>query len=121
MPRFIMLLKTSESQAEVPESLYHAIGETAKGWIADGTMLDTGGLVPTADSAQVQLSGGQVTTVTGPFADGGQAVTAYAIVKADDLNGAAKLGNEFIGLYAEHMPGWRGASEIRQIFGGTGG
>jgi len=121
MPRFMMLLKNSESHAAVPDSLYHAIGEAAKAWIRDGIMLDTGGLAPTADSARVRLAGGQVTTVNGPFPDGDQAVTAYALVQAGSLDDAARLGREFIGLYRTHMPDWQGATEIRQIFGGTGG
>ena len=121
MPRFMMLLKTSETPADVPDSLYHAIGEVAKVWIRDGIMLDTGGLMPTAASVRVRLVDSHITTVSGPFPDGDQAVTAYAIVQADDLDAAVKLGSEFLGLYQEHMPDWQGASEIRQIFGGTGG
>jgi hypothetical protein len=121
MPRFMMLLKTSETQADVPDSLYHAIGEAAKAWLEDGILLDTGGLVPTAASARVRLADSQITTVSGPFSDGDQAVTAYAILQADSQDDAIKLGSEFLGLHQEHMPDWHGACEIRQIFGGTGG
>jgi hypothetical protein len=121
MPRFMMLLKTSETQADVPDSLYHAIGDAAKAWIKDGILLDTGGLAPTAASARVRLADSQIATVSGPFPDGDQVVTAYAILQADSREDAVKLGSEFIGLYQEHMPDWQGACEIRQIFGGTGG
>lgn len=51
-------------------------------------------------------------TLEGPFAEAGETIGGYSLVKADSLAAAAKLSRECPGLFAG------GRVEVRSIFDG---
>src|SRR5438132_73043 len=77
--RFMMLVKSAENSGPPPKELMDAIGKLAEEALKAGTMLDSGGLAPTAMSARVRLARGQVTTTDGPFAESKEVVGGFAV------------------------------------------
>ena len=67
MMRFMMLVKSAENSGPPPKELMDAIGKLAEEVVQTGTMVESGGLAPTAKSKRVRLSRGQLTVIDGPF------------------------------------------------------
>ncbi|GAB3661493.1 YciI family protein [Actinocorallia lasiicapitis] len=117
MPRYLMIL-TADENAPVgapPAALFEAIGQTAAAWQAQGVLLDTGGLTPTAAGTRLSLQDGEIVAQSGPFT--AETATAYAIIRTPDKKDAVARATEFLDLHKQHWPAWNGGSEIREIFG----
>ena len=65
--RFMMPVKSAENSGPPPKELMDAIGKLAEEVVQTGTMVESGGLAPTAKSKRVRLSRGQLTVIDGPF------------------------------------------------------
>ena len=115
--RFMMMVKSKENAAPPPQGLMDAMGKLVEEAIKDGTMVDTGGLAPTATSTRVRLSQGKITTIDGPFSETKEVIGGYAIMDFKSKQEAIEAAQDFIELHKKHWPGWEGESEIRQIFG----
>src|SRR5947209_20515060 len=75
--RFMMLVKTAENSGPPPKELMDAIAELAEEAVKNRTMIESGGLAPTAASTRVRVSRGQVTTIDGPFTEAKEVVGGY--------------------------------------------
>ena len=115
--RFMMLVKSAENSGPPPKGLMDAMGKLAEEAVKAGTMLDSGGLAPTAMSARVRLARGQVTTTDGPFAESKEVVGGFAVFELKSKKEALESAVRFMELHKQHWPGWEGETEIRQIFG----
>jgi hypothetical protein len=82
-----------------------------------GKLLDTGGLGSTARSTRVRVSGGELTVLDGPFAEGKEVVGGYGIVEAASREEAVEGAVWLMNMHREHWPGWEGEVEVRQIMG----
>ncbi len=95
--RFMMLVKHAENlSGPPPKELMDAMAKLSEEAVRAGTLVDSGGLAPTAMSTRVRLSRGQVAAIDGPFTEAKEVVGGYAVF---------------------HWPGWEGETEIRQVFG----
>jgi len=115
--RFMMLVKHAENSGVPPKELMDAIAKLSEEAVKAGTMLDSGGLAPTAMSARVRLARGQVTTTDGPFAESKEVVGGFAVFELKSKKEALESAVRFMELHKQHWPGWEGETEIRQIFG----
>ncbi len=115
--RFMMLVKSAENSGPPPKELMDAIGKLAEEAFKAGTMIETGGLAPTAMSSRVRLSLGQLTTTDGPFAETKEVVGGFAVFELKSKKEAIESALRFMDLHKEHWPGWEGETEVRQIFG----
>ena len=61
--RFMMLVKSAENSGPPPKELMDAIAKLGEEAVKSGTMLQTGGLAPTAMSTRVRLSQGEISTI----------------------------------------------------------
>ena len=113
--RFMMLVKSSEKFRDVfpPRALMDAIGELAAKASADGTMVDTGGLAPSAKGARVRQAGGKITITDGPFTESKEVVGGYAIFEFPTREAAIESAREFMELHLKHWPEWEGETEVR--------
>jgi hypothetical protein len=111
--RFLMLAKSAENAGTPPKELMDAMGKLPKA----GTMIDGGGLAPTAMSTRVQLSQGRITTTDGPFTESKEVIGGYAVVDFKSKQEAIDSTLRFMELQKRYWPGWEGETEIRQIFG----
>jgi hypothetical protein len=94
-----------------------AIGKLAEEASKTGTMVQSGGLAPTANSARVRLSRGQVKTIDGPFTEAKEVIGGYAVFELNSMAEAIESATAFMELHRQHWPGWEGETEVRQIFG----
>jgi hypothetical protein len=114
--RFMMLVKSTENAGPPPKELMEAIAKLAADTTKAGTMIETGGLAPSAMSTRVRLSQGKITSLDGPFAETRELVGGYAVFEFKSKQEAIESALEFMELHRKHWPGWEGETEIRQIF-----
>src|SRR5437899_12921669 len=114
--RFMMLVKSAENSGPPPKELMVAMGKLAEEALKAGTMLQTGGLAPTAMSTRVRLSRGRLTTTDGPFAETKEVVGGFAVFELKSKKDAIESALLIMELHKQHCPGWEGESEVRQLF-----
>ena len=73
------------------------------------------GCGPLAQSTEIRVAGGKVTTADGPYAEAKEVVGGYAIIEAAIARGGGRARPRVIELHLEHWPGWEGSVEIRPI------
>ena len=113
-----MLLKMSEQVGQPPESLFQAMDETIKELEKTTTIIDTNGLVPTAEAATtIRVTGGKTTVLDGPFAESRELVGGYALVEVDTYEQAVEAARKIIQVHTDHWPTWEGEAEVRQVMG----
>lgn len=114
--RMMFIIKTAANAAPTP-ALMEAMHEMATREIAAGRMLDDGGLAPLDMGARITNARGRVAVLDGPFAESKEVIGGYAIFEVKDRDEGVALGVAFMQLHADHMPGWEGVIEMRQIAG----
>ena len=114
--RFMMIVKSAENLGFPPKPLMDAIGKLSEDAVKAGTMIGSGGLLPTATGTRVRLSGGKVTVTDGPFTEAKEVVGGYAQFELKSKEEAIEGAKRFMELHKEHWPGWEGETEIRQMF-----
>ena len=118
--RFMMIVKSAENLGFPPKPLMDAIGKLSEDAVKAGTMIGSGGLLPTATGTRVRLSGGKVTVIDGPFTEAKEVVGGYAQFELKSKEEAIEGARHFMELHKEHWPGWEGETEIREMFGPQG-
>ena len=115
--RFLLMIKTDESMpaGPPPPSLMAGIAELGEQATKDGTLLDQGGLLPSAAGALVRVSDGKVTVIDGPFTEAKELIGGYAMFELRSRDEAVEAARRFMELHAEHWPGFQGVCEVRQI------
>jgi hypothetical protein len=114
--RFMMLVKSTEKSGPPPKELMDAIAKLGEEASKSGSMIESGGLAPSAMSTRVRLSGGKITAIDGPFAETRELVGGYAVFEFKSKEEAIESTLQFMELHKKHWPGWEGETEIRQIF-----
>jgi len=114
--RFMTMVKGKEDQGPPPPALMEAMGRLVEEAIKGGSMVEMGGLAPSAMGVRVRLSGGKVSVIDGPYAEAKEVVGGFAILELESREEAIEAAKNFIELHRKHWPGWEGESEVRQIF-----
>jgi hypothetical protein len=116
--KYLTFIRHSESYRESPPpaALMEAMGSFVQKSFKDGTLVDTGGLLPSRDGARVRLAHGTITVTDGPFAETKEVIGGWAILKADSKAEAIRIATEFMELHRKYWPGFEGESEVRPIF-----
>jgi hypothetical protein len=113
--KFMMFVKHKEGQGVPPKELIDAITEQGAEAAKAGTMLGSGGLLPTATGARVKLSAGKISVIDGPFTEAKEVVGGYAQFELSSKEEAVKSAVEFMELHKKYWPGWEGETEVRQM------
>lgn len=114
--RFMMLVKSAENLGRPPKELMDAMAKISEEAAKSNTMVDSGGLAPTAMSQRVRLSQGKLTVLDGPFTEAKEVVGGYAQFEFKTKEEATEAAVRFMELHQKHWPGWEGETEIRQVF-----
>ena len=116
--KYLMFVRHAESlrDAGPPPALLEAMGGFIQKQIKEGTLVDTGGLLPSKDGMRVRLAGGKLTVTDGPFTETKEVIGGWAILKADSKAEALRLASEFMELHRKHYPGFEGECEVRPMF-----
>ena len=114
--KFLTLVQSSEKQGPPPPALMEAIGQLGVDATKNGTMVMSGGLFGSAQSARVRLAGGKVTVTDGPFTESKEIIGGFAIFELTSMKEAVQAAERFMELHRKLWPGWEGTSEVRQMF-----
>lgn len=116
--KYLIFIRHAESyrQAGPPRALMEAMGQLVQKSMKDGTLVDTGGLLPSKEGARLRLAGGKLTVTDGPFTEMKEVIGGWAIVKADSKAEAIRMATDFMELHRKHWPEFEGESEVRPMF-----
>ena len=121
--RYMMFIKHTEDYRgkPIPPGLIEAmdgfIGEYAK----QGKFIDGAGLKSSHKGKRVQLRGGKLHVIDGPFTETKELIGGYAIVELESDAEALDLATKFMELHRIHWPEFEGESELRPIETGAPG
>jgi hypothetical protein len=116
--KYLTFIRHSESYRESgpPAALMEAMGEFVQKSLKDGTLVDTGGLLPSKDGVRVRLGSGKITVTDGPFAESKEIIGGWAILETDSKAEAVRVATEFMELHRKYWPEFEGESEVRPMF-----
>jgi hypothetical protein len=113
--RYMMIVKSAEKWGFPPKELMEAIGKLADDEMKSGTMLGSGGLLPSTQGARVRLEKGKVTVIDGPFTEAKEVVGGYAQFEFKTTEEAVESARKFMELHRQYWPGWEGETEVRPM------
>jgi hypothetical protein len=93
-----------------------AMGKFVQKSLKDGSLVDTGGLLPSKDGVRVRLADGKITVTDGPFTETKEVIGGWAILQADSKAEAVRIATEFMELHRKYWPEFDGESEVRPMF-----
>ena len=116
--KYLTFIRSSESyrNTPLPPALLEEMGEYVEKSRRNGTLVDTGGLLPSEHGIRVRLEDGKITVTDGPFAESKEVIGGWAILDVESKDEAIRVATEFMDLHRRHWPGFRGESEVRQMF-----
>jgi hypothetical protein len=116
--KFLTFIRHPESHRDTqpPPALMEAMGKFVEKSLKDGTLLDTGGLLPSKDGVRVRLANGKITVTDGPFSETKEVIGGWAILNAASKAEAVRIATEFMELHRKHWPSFGGESEVRPMF-----
>jgi hypothetical protein len=116
--KYLAFVRHSESYraSPPPPGFMDAMGAFVQKSLKDGSLVDTGGLLPSKEGARVRLADGKITVTDGPFAESKEIIGGWAILKADSKEEVIRLATAFMDLHRTHWPGFEGESEVRPMF-----
>jgi len=82
----------------------------------DGTLVDTGGLLPSKDGFRVRLENQKLTVTDGPFTEAKEVIGGWAILDTRTREEAVRIATEFMDLHRKHWPEFEGESEVRPMY-----
>ena len=116
--KYLSFIRHPESYRQLPPppALMDAMGRFVEKSLKDGTLVDTGGLLPSKDGAKLRLSDGEITVTDGPFTETKEVIGGWAILKADSKQEALRIATEFMELHRQHWPEFEGECEVRPMY-----
>jgi hypothetical protein len=115
--RYMVLVKMAEDVGDAPAALQEVMGREMGEMFASGRMVDAGGLGTVAQSTEVRLTAGAVTTTDGPYTEAKEVVGGYAVLDVATEEEAVAATRRVIEIHQEFWPGWEGSAELRRISG----
>jgi hypothetical protein len=116
--KYLSFIRHSEKHRDTgpPPALMAAMGEFVQRSLRDGTLVDTGGLLPSKDGLRVRLEGGKINVTDGPFSESKEVIGGWAILNASSKAEAVRIATEFMELHRTHWPEFDGECEVRPMF-----
>ena len=113
--RYMMFIKHTEDyrNADVPASLYEAMGQFIDEATKKGQFIDGAGLQPTSAGHRVTLKKGKIMITDGPFTESKEIVGGYSIIEAKTREEALDLARRFMEVHRTHWPTFEGECEVR--------
>ena len=115
--KFLSFVRHSERFRDFPPppALLEAMGQFIQKSTKEGTLVDTGGLLPSKDGFRLRLSGGKLTLTDGPFSESKELIGGWAILQASTREEIVRVATEFMELHRKHWPEIELESEVRQM------
>jgi hypothetical protein len=115
--RYFIALRAIHPSSTPPAELMAAIAALGEEATKSGALLDTAGLAPSGSGgARVQVSGGQLTVIDGPFAEAKEMIS-YALYQVRSKEEAVEWTARFLKLHRDLWEGWEGEADVLRVFG----
>jgi hypothetical protein len=108
--RFLSIYKTVERPTPPTQEEMASMGKLIEEGMKAGWLLGTEGCLPTAMSARVRRSGGNVSVTDGPFTESKEMVGGFAILNTNSKEEAIELAKHFLSVVGQ------GECELRQLY-----
>jgi hypothetical protein len=115
--KYLCFIRHSEAHRTEgpPPALMQAMGEFVTRSRRDGTLVDTGGLLPSKEGHRIRLENGEITVTDGPFTETKEVIGGWAILQGSKEE-VLRASREFMELHRKHWPSFVGESEVRPMF-----
>ncbi len=110
--KYLTFIRHSESYppGRPPPALMEAMGKFVERSLKEGTLVDTGGLLPSKEGVRVRLASGKITVTDGPFSESKEIIGGWAILE-DGLEGRGGPGRDRVhGAASQALARVRGRS-----------
>jgi hypothetical protein len=116
--KYLAFIRHPESYRDnpPPASLMEAMGKFIGESRQNGSLVDTGGLLPSKDGLRIRLSNDALTVTDGPFSEAKEIIGGWAILEADSKAQVTEFARAFMELHRAHWPGFEGECEVRGMF-----
>ena len=116
--KYLTFIRHSESYraSPPPQALMEAMGKFVEKSMKEGTLVDTGGLLPSSEGVRVRLAKGKIVVTDGPFSESKEIIGGWAILNVGSKAEAIRVATEFMELHRTHWPEFEGESEVRPMF-----
>jgi hypothetical protein len=116
--KYLCFIRHTEKyrESQIPAALMEAMGEFVQRSMKEGTLVDTGGLLPSKDGFKIRVESGKLRVTDGPFTEAKEVIGGWAILAADTREEILRVSTEFMELHRKHWPGFEGESEVRPMF-----
>lgn len=116
--KYLTFIRHSESYREVgpPRALMDAMGQFVQKCMQDGSLVDTGGLLPSKEGFRIRLAKGVISMTDGPFIETKEVIGGWAILQTESKAEAIRIAREFMELHLRHWPEFEGEAEVRPMF-----
>src|SRR5919202_7092560 len=114
--RYLVLLKAAQPGTPPPPELMAAIAQLGDEATRSGSLLDTGGLAPSAQGVKLAVDGGRISATDGPFAEAKEMIS-YALYEVASKEEASEWTHRFLQAHVNHWPGWQGEAEVLRVSG----
>jgi hypothetical protein len=116
--KYLAFIRAAESFREggPPPALMEAMGRFVQKSLQDGSLVDTGGLLPSKDGFRVRLAKRAVTVIDGPFTESKEVIGGWAILEAASKADALRIAEGFMELHRTYWPEFEGEAEVRPMF-----
>lgn len=112
---FLSIVKAAENQGEPPAGLLEAMEKFVSASVNDRSVIQTGGLAPSAAGFKIRMTGGKLVVTDGPFTEAKEVVGGYAVLAAATRAEALDAARRFMDLHVRHWPTWVGECEVREV------
>jgi hypothetical protein len=116
--KYLTFIRHAESDREAgpPPALMEAMGRFVQRSLQEGTLVDTGGLLPSRDGFRIRLAKGVISMTDGPFIETKEVIGGWAILETETRDEAVRIAQEFMELHRKHWPQFEGEAEVRPMF-----
>jgi hypothetical protein len=116
--KYLAFIRHAESLREAgpPSALMDAMDRFVQKSLQDGSVADTGGLLPSKDGFRIRLAKGVISMTDGPFIETKEVIGGWAILNAASKVEALRIAQEFLELHRKYWPQFEGEVEVRPMF-----
>src|SRR5215510_12267866 len=112
---FLSIIKSAENQGPPPAGLLAAMDKFVAQSLKERSVIQTGGLAPSAAGFRIRKTGGKLVVTDGPFTEAKEVVGGYAVLAAATRQEALDAARSFMDLHVKHWPTWVGECEVREV------
>src|SRR2546423_4782985 len=104
--KYLTFIRHPESYRESPPpaALMEEMGKFVEKSLKNGTLVDTGGLLPSKDGVRVRLKNGKITVTDGPFSEIKEVIGGFAVLATRFQTRAGPVATPGMGLHRETGP-----------------